>query len=245
MWKQYLKNFSLTLFLASLVLLSGCHNEVQENKQNSNTQHVTIRHVVQNGITFSHDSGVYEVADLKVHVKAPEGYTIAYTTNGTKPSGKNATGKSELDVTLNRGTSGYLLEHRQQMFCPALPNAVLFQDNSLPSGIVLNTALVDGKGIVSDKVQSNVYFLQADFTKRYPNCLIVSVTTDSENLLDYYSGILASGATFDEWKETDNVKKLLAENKWWKFEINSTQRGMKWERPCQIQIYKNDIQSRM
>ena len=115
----------------------------------------------------------------------------------------------------------------------------------LPSGIVLNTALVAGKGIVSDKVQSNVYFLQADFTKRYPNCLIVSVTTDSENLLDYYSGILASGATFDEWKETDNVKKLLAENKWWKFEINSTQRGMKWERPCQIQIYKNDIQSRM
>lgn len=241
MWKKYLKLISLTILFASLVLLSGCHNEVPEKKQNANSQqHVTIQHVLQNGIRFSHDSGVYDAADLKVHMKAPEGYTIAYTTNGTKPSGRDASGKSELDVILNRSMSGYLMDHKQQMFCPALPDVVLYQDESLPVGIVLNTALVDEKGMVSDKIQTNVYFLKSDFARRFPHCLIVSVTTDPYNLLDYKKGILASGIVFDEWKETDHGKKLLAETKWWKFETNSTQRGMEWERPCQIQIYKND-----
>ena len=240
MWKHKLLIITLTL-LASFLFLSGCGNEAPKlQKEKTKPQNVTIQHKVKNDIAFSPDSGVYKTANLKVHMKAPEGYTIAFTTNGTKPSGKDNSGKSELDVTLNCGMSGYLLEHRQQMFCPALPKAVLLQDNSLPAGIVLNTALVDGKGMVSDKVQTNVYFLRADFAKRYPNCLIVSVTVDPDNLLNYHSGILASGATFDEWKETDNGKRLLAEKKWWKFETNSTRRGMEWERPCQIQIYKND-----
>ena len=243
MWKHKLIIITLIL-LAICLLLSGCGNETakpqKENTKLQKPQNVTIQHAVKNGITFSFDSGVYDTAELKVHMKAPEGYTIAFTTNGTKPSGKDATGKSELDVTLNRGMSGYLLEHRQQMFCPALPNAVLFQNNSLPAGIVLNTALVDSKGVVGDKVQTNVYFLNADFAKRFPNCLIVAVTTDPYNLLDYNTGILASGIAFDKWKETDDGKKLLAEKKWWKFETNSTQRGMEWERLCQIQIYNND-----
>ena len=128
MWKQYLKDFSLTLFLASLVLLSGCQNAVPEKKQN--TQHANIRYVAQNGIKFSHESGVYEAAELKVHMQAPEGYTIAFTTNGTIPSGKDASGKTEWDVTLNCSMSGYLMDHKQKMFCPALPGSVLFQDDS-------------------------------------------------------------------------------------------------------------------
>ena len=245
MWKHKMIIITLIL-LATCLLLSACGNETAKlQKENSKPQHVTIQHVtiqhvVKNGITFSHDSGVYDTAELKVHMKAPQGYTIAFTTNGTKPSSRDASGKPELDVTLNRSMSGYLLEHRQQMFCPALPNAVLFQNNSLPAGIVLNTALVDGKSVVGDKVQTNVYFLQGNFANRYPNCLIVSVATDPENLLDYNSGILASGIAFDEWKNTENAKKLFAEKKWWKFETNSTQRGMEWERLCQIQIYNND-----
>ncbi len=237
--KYCLKIIAVALFVTGFVLFSGCRKEDLKQKQNTILQHVTIQNAVHNGITFSHDSGVYETANLKVHIKAPEGYTIAFTTNGTKPSGKDARGKSELDVTLNRSMSGYLMDHKQKMFCPALPGSVLFQDDGLPAGIVLNTALVDGKGVVCDNVQTNVYFLQTDFAKRFSNCLIVSVAADPDNFLDYHTGILASGATFDKWKETDNGKRLLAEKKQWKFETNSTQRGMEWERPCQVQIYKN------
>ena len=72
------------------------------------------------------DDGTYEEVPVTVNMMTDNFGnevvdTIAFTTNGTKPSSRDASGKPELDVTLNRSMSGYLLEHRQQMFCPALP----------------------------------------------------------------------------------------------------------------------------
>ena len=174
-----------------------------------------------------------------MHIKAPEGYTIAYTTNGTKPSGKDASGKSELDVTLNRSMSGYLVEHRELLLYPGLVSFPLLQDESLPAGVVLNTALVDSKGTVGDKIQTNVYFLNVDFAKNFPGCMVVSITTDPQNLLDYKTGILATGAVYDVWKNTEAGKKIIAEKKWVKAEANFTRRGKSWERPCQIQIFNS------
>ena len=226
------------LIVASFILLTGFEKEPP--KQNTKSHSIAIQHVVENGISFSHDSGIYDTAELKVHLKAPAGYTIAYTTNGTKPSGKDASGKSELDVTLNRSMSGYLVEHKQLMLCPEFQKSVFNQDESFPVGIVLNTSLVDREGRVDDKVKTNVYFLQVDFAKRFPNCLVVLVTTDPRNILDYKTGILASGAVYDNWKKTDIGKTAIAENKLWLVETNSTQSGMEWERPCQIQIYENN-----
>lgn len=196
-------------------------------------------HVMQNGIVFSHESGLYTERSLKVHMKAPEWYTIAFTTNGTIPSQKDDSGKYELEVTLNRNMSGYLVDHKDLILCPELGKSVLCQDNSLPAGIVLNTALVDENGIVSDKVKTNVYFLEADFAKRFPNCLIVSVVTEPENLLDYKTGIYASGTKYDAWKKTEKGKTVIAKREWWSALANCTEKGENWERPCQIQFYNN------
>ena len=226
--------------MACFFLLSGCQQE--KPKQEQAPQQIKVKHVVQKNITFSHDSGFYSEPELKVHMKAPAGYTIAFTTDGTRPSAKDASGLAELDVTLKRSMSGYLLEHKQLMLCPEFYNSVLYQDNSLPCGIVLNTALVDNKGAVGDKVQTNVYFLKADFANRFAGCLVVSIATDPQNLLDYRKGILASGAVYDEWKQSDAGKKIIAGQEWWKAETNSTQHGKAWERPCQIQIFQAEIQ---
>ena len=75
------------LLLASLFLLAGCGSETKIPQREQ-----TSRHIVENGILYSHASGIYDKPELKVHMKAPEGYTIAFTTNGTKPSGKDASG---------------------------------------------------------------------------------------------------------------------------------------------------------
>ena len=200
-------------------------------------QEPKIRRAMQNGTVFSHESGLYAETELKVHMKAPAGYTIAYTTNGTTPSGKDDSGKSELDVTLSRNMSGYLVDHRDLILCPEMEKAVLCRDDSLPAGIVLNTALVDSKGLVSDKVKTNVYFLEADFVKRFPGCLIVSLATDPRNLLDYRTGIYVTGARYDAWKDSDAGKKLLAQKKYYWARTNYTRQGKKWERPCQILIF--------
>jgi len=232
--KKYLRILPHIMLLASLFLLIGCRLEMITPQREP-----SIRHIVVNGIQYSHASGIYDKPELKVHMKAPEGYTIAFTTNGTKPSGKDASGKSELDVTLNRGMSGYLVDHKELILCPELNNFALRKDDSLPAGVVLNTALVDSKGAVSDKVQTNVYFLNVDFAKKFPGCLVVSITTDPQNLLDYNTGILVTGASFDAWKRTDAGKQVIAKKNWWKAEANFTRKGRKWEKPCQIQIFKN------
>ena len=135
--------------------------------------------------------------------------------------------------------SGYLLDRKELMLCPELSNFVLRKDDSLPAGVVLNTALVDSKGAVGDKVQTNVYFLNTDFVKRFPGCPVVSITTDPRNLLDYRTGILAPGAVYDVWKKTDAGRKAIASKKWWEGRANFTNRGRNWEKPCQIQIFKN------
>ena len=238
MWKLRLKKTLYILFAASFFLLAGCQSET--NKQETKPQQVKtqILHKQDNGIAFSQESGVYHTPELKVRMKAPSGYTIAFTTNGTKPTAKDASGKAEVEVTLNGGMSGYLMDHKKLMLTPEFYNSVLYESNELPVGVVLNASLVDGKGAVVKEPRTMVYFLMQDkLANRFPNCTVISITTDPKNLLDYKTGIMAPGAIYDAWKQTDAGKKIIAGQEWWKAETNSSQHGKKWERPCQLQLY--------
>ena len=238
MWRPRLKKTLYILFVVSLFLLAGCQS--YKLKQETKPQQVKtqVLHKHDNGITFSQESGLYHVPELKVKMKAPEGYTIAFTTNGTTPTDKDASGKSELEVTLTGKMSGYLLAHKKQMLTPEFYNSVLLESNDLPVGVVLNASLVDGKGAVVKGPRTMVYFLMKDsFADRFPKCMVLSVTTDPKNLLDYNIGILAPGKIYDDWKKTDAGKKIIADQEWWKAETNSTQHGKKSERPCQVQFY--------
>ena len=230
MWTKYLNPLAYVRFMKRVFLRLEIAAQMQKRK---------LRRVMQNGIAFSHGTGLYAERSLKVHMKAPEGYTIAFTTNGTTPTGKDDGGKSELEVTLDRNMSGYLADHRDLILCSEFKRSVLCQDDSLPAGIVLNTALVDSKGTVSDRVKTEVYFLEADFAKRFPGCLVVSLIADPRDLLDYKTGIYASGAVYDAWKKSEAGKTFIAEKKWWCAKTNSTQRGKIWERPCQIQFFSS------
>ena len=79
--------------------------------------------------------------------------------------------------------------------------------------------------------------MQDKLADRFPNCTVISITTDPKNLLDHKTGIMAPGAIYDAWKQTDAGKKIIAGQEWWKAETNSSQHGKKWERPCQLQLY--------
>ncbi len=227
-WKKYFTPSAYVRFMKRILL---------------NPEKVTLKpeqkllFVMQNGIVFSHESGLYAEKELKVHMEAPAGYTIAFTTNGTIPSQRDDSGKKELDATLDRSMSGYLVNHRELIRCPELSRRDLCKDDSLPAGIVLNTALVDSKGTVSNKVKANVYFLEADFARRFPECLVISLTTEPQNLLDYKTGIYASGAVYDTWKKSDEGKEVIAQKALWKVKTNSTRKGEGWERTCQIQFF--------
>ena len=238
MWRPRLKKTLYILFVASLFLLAGCQSDKPKQETKPQQVKTQVLHKHDNGITFSQESGLYHVPELKVKMKAPEGYTIAFTTNGTTPTDKDASGKSELEVTLTGKMSGYLLAHKKQMLTPEFYNSVLLESNDLPVGVVLNASLVDGKGAVVKGPRTMVYFLMKDsFADRFPKCMVLSVITDPKNLLDYNIGILAPGKIYDDWKKTDAGKKIIANQEWWKAETNSTQHGKKSERPCQVQFY--------
>ncbi len=187
-------------------------------------------------IRFSHDSGVYEEEELTVTVTAPEGYTIAYTTDGTFPTAEDDSGKSELEVVIKNEGTGYLIAHRELMLLPDFWRSRLLDDASLPSGQVLRAVTVAPSGNIGE-TETRTYFPGVDFAGRFPGCLVVSVVIDPEDLLDYETGILAAGAVYDAWRQTERAEELIARDEYWEFQSNSTQRGREWERPCQVQIY--------
>lgn len=237
-WTHCLKTIAYVLVAASMLLLAGCQSETKRPEARPQQAKPQILHKNDNGITFSQVSGVYNVPELKVRIKAPEGYTLAFTTNGTTPTAKDASGKAEVEVTLNGKMSGYLMDRKKLMLTPEFYNSVLYESTELPVGVVLNASLVDGKGAVVKEPRTMVYFLMQDkLADRFPNCTVISITTDPKNLLDHKTGILAPGAIYEAWKQTDAGKKIIAEQEWWKIETNSSQHGKKWERPCQLQLY--------
>lgn len=218
------------VLLLMIFLLAGCSSQtgmILEEVVND-AESPTVR--------YSHQSGIYSSKRLKITLTAPEGYTIAYTTDASTPGIEDDSGKSRVNVSLSRRTSGYLIDHKELMSLPVL-NRVQFQDDSsLPFGCVLRTVLVGPDGITGD-VRTEVFFLGDDFTEKYPDCLVLSVVADPDDLLNYDTGILAAGSVYDSWRTTETAQAAIREGKDWEYEANFTQRGKAWERPCLVQIY--------
>ncbi len=194
-------------------------------------------------ISFSRDSGIYSEKSFNLSIKASSGYTIAYTTDGTLPSKDDDSGRSTVSVSVKSGGSDYLVSHRDLMLLPDFGQKGLYSDKGLPGGTVLTAALFDKTGRMSETV-TKVYFPGLEPEKSFPGCIIFSVVTDPVNLLDYNTGILAYGAVYDEWKDTEDGRKQIERGARWDAVSNSTQHGKDWERPALIQIYdKSSIPS--
>ena len=186
-------------------------------------------------IGISLPGGVYPQRSLTVRLRAPLGYRIAYTTDGSAPTAADDCGAGDVLVRLEKGETGYLLSHRKDLICP-LDRALPREDGELPRGTVLRVALLDGKDRVAAQ-DARIYYLGEDFSRRYPGCLVISVWTDPENLLDKERGLLNPGYIYEEWAHTTEGRRARRKKEWWLYESNSTQHGREWERPCRLSIF--------
>ena len=218
---------ALALASAFAALFSCSHNAV-EPQVDPETQEVLVG--------FSHDSGIYPNKSLEVQLVAPEGYTIAYTIDSRTPTAEHDSGKQKLTVTLDGAESGHLAANKDLILHPDVDHGDLLENSGLPSGCVLRAALIDSFG-KAGKPTTKVYFLDIDFAKRFPGCLVFSIVTDLENLMDYETGIMVIGKVYDEWKETEEGRETIAAGMWYEYETNATQHGKSWERPCFVQLY--------
>ncbi len=220
----------ILLFLLSL--FSGCS---RVSHVNGRTDEVSDADPAL--IRFSHFSGTYPDRKLRVTLTAPVGYTVAYTTDSSVPSVMDDCKKNQVTVSLSHRTSGNLTAHSDLMTIPI--NTIqtdIYDDASLPFGCVLR-AMAVGPGGKTGDVCTEVYFLGVNFDYLYPDCLVLSVVTDPDSLLDYETGILASGAVYDSWRQTEEAKDLISQGLYWEYQTNFTQHGKEWERPCYLQIY--------
>ena len=187
-------------------------------------------------LSFSHESGVYAEDSLFVTITAPKGYTVAFTTDGTFPTAENDSGRSVVKVKLKKGMARYLAQHGDLQLMEDFDLEPILDDPQLPNGVMLCAALVDSTGNLGE-TEMKAFFLGMDLETLFPGALVVSVMTDPENLLDYHRGILATGAVYDEWRETEEAEAAIQAGKYWVAQTNSTQHGREWERPCIVQIY--------
>ena len=231
-------NLLLLTLIFSLVI-TGCRGRSGEDRlpvadtdQTASASQGTPR------LTVSHDSGIYDENALSVQISAPEGFTIAYTTDGSAPTLADDSGRSQLKVAVKlKKDGGPLIQNRKRMSFD--DKAPLLRDKTLPRGRILRAGLVSPSGDIASE-ETRIYYLGKGFLDRFPSCLIVSLYTDPENLLDYTKGILVSGAVFDQWALTPEGRRLVKAHEGPYYQTNFSQRGKAWERPCLVQIYDGE-----
>ena len=186
-------------------------------------------------VFFSLDSGIHPMTERTVRLSVPQGYTIAYTTDGRLPTAADNSDQNSVRIRRKRRGPGFLVRHAGMMTYPEFPSNTVHHARSLPSALVVRAAAVqDGQ---TGPVQTKVYFPDIDYAARYPGCLVLSVVVDPKDLLDYHTGILTPGALYDAWRKTPEAEEQIAGRQVWLFDTNITQHGKAWERPCLLQIY--------
>ena len=193
-------------------------------------------------VSFSLDSGCYRERRVSVALEAPEGCTVAFTTDGRTPTPADDSGSRRVQVeleALGEDVRGYLVSHASLMLPPDDPNARLLDSPLLPSGRVLRACAVRPDGTLGAP-EARTYLLGIDLAQRFPGCPVVSVVVDPSDLLDYERGILATGAAYDAWRQTAEAQGIIEREETWLFEGNFSQVGSAWERPCLVQLFDEE-----
>ena len=238
------KKIGLFWMICMMLFLSACgQGSVSDGYGDSGKLSASLpaaESVEEAEVYFTERSGVFEDKRLKVTLAVPEGYFVAYTLDGTTPSAANSTGFSEVEVMLtDHSNTEYLIQNRDRMVYPEIERSFLLKDASLPTGIVLRAAAVSETGEAGPAF-TEVYFLNVDFETRFPGCLVISLVTDPDNLLNYETGILTPGAIYDEWKTSEAAAGILERGEYWEIQSNITQHGKDWERPCFLQFFEGN-----
>ena len=203
------------------------------------------------GLTFSHNSGLYNTAfDL---VLAAPGSTIYYSTDGSIPSPAKV-------------GNGYVFIYSSPIHVidrtnPVQPNVLATNDNILqmyaksgdlysgykpsnyvptnaqvPKATVIRAIAIDSGGRQSEAI-TKTYFIGNNLAN-YANHPILSFVTDPVNLVSIETGIMVRGASTNRWYDSDQTAKIAASG------YNFIREGFDWEREAYMEIFDGDTAHR-
>ena len=178
-------------------------------------------------VTFSREAGA-DIEGETVELYAPEGYDIYYTVDGSDPTTASAMYTEPLLLQAN---SSVLAAESDKI---NVGHFRIYEDSTLPKAITLKAMAVSSSDGTAGPVATRTYFFQDR-----ESVIVIALSTDYSNLLDYDSGIMVKGAYYDEWVKTPEAQELMADDKTWLYQGNYTQKGKDWERPATIEIFDN------
>ncbi|MDG5800510.1 CotH kinase family protein [Marinilabiliaceae bacterium ANBcel2] len=222
-------------------------NEPTPGEPNSTTPY---NELIKEGPQFSHTGGFYkDKFDLTLTTDYADA-EIIYTTDGSKPDPNNKEGKTywyknsyphgnlisgeketklyEDKITItDRSASPYSIAGINTQFSnsPRLPRSNIFKGTVIRASIVKDGAL-------SPKPVTHTYFITPEGKERF-SLPVISITTDEDNLFDYYEGIYVAGKVADDWRENNPDGNFTGGT-----QSNYNQRGMDWEKNAHIEYFE-------
>ena len=196
---------------------------------------------------FSDSAGFY-TDSFTLQLSSPNiSDTILYTLDGSDPDINNIGGKSyttkedySTTDTINISyhtyiyTGSFTIKNRSidtNKICDIRP-AYAWWD--APSYNLQKSTVVKAKAYKyaanSSEIVTNTFFVEPSGVNRY-NIPVVSISTNEDNLFDYYTGIHVPGKLFYE--------NFPLGGYWPKIKANYTQKGRTWERPAHIEYFVN------
>ncbi len=188
-------------------------------------------------VSFSEEAGAYTEAEKILILSAPEGYSIYYTCDGSVPTAEAALYTDPITLT-SEGNRWLTKETSEQMTARYNDKTIgrVKPSDKLPGASIIRAIAVAPDGTTGE-VTTKTYFLKSDLQSDFNNCMIISVVTDPDNLLDYNTGILATGTHYDEWIQTEEGKSVMKHGETWKTVGNFSQTGDAWKRPASLEFF--------
>ena len=143
--------------------------------------------VAEDGMQFSAPGGFYD-NEFKLTISVPEGYSVYYTSDATEPEIDESMLYEDSIQIKNPSGSQYQYVSMTEM--GAYPTKI-------DMGTVIRAIMVDASGeIVEEQIQT--YFVGIGNNNNLKNLPVISITTNPENLFDYFEGIYVSGRTHED-----------------------------------------------
>ena len=201
------KQYMKLYLLCLIVLLIGISAVIYYYSSRTLTQ--SLKHVNGTPLSFNYESGFYNNelnVTIRKNIELPINSKIYYTLNGDDP---------KITDTLYEGNIKLELDETQTKVVP------------LKARLYYNDECSD--------IYQRTYVIDKNIENRF-DINVISITSDSYNLYDYYNGILVEGYSFDTAKEKNpNVTKYQAGN--------YRNRTDEWLRDCHVNVFEKNGES--
>lgn len=188
-------------------------------------------------VVFS-DSGGFYNSSFNLGLLAEPGAIIYYTLDGSEPTDKSLVYTSPILIKPDTIHTGYPEQDITSTTEPQFPlsyirTSPVYQTGIVPgywvqpqidlfkAQVVKARAYVNGKGL--SNTTTHTYFVDPNINTRF-NMPVISISTNKENLFDYYDGIYVPGVDFKGTWFTGNFER----------------RGRDWEKYSHVEMYEPD-----